>query len=411
MWAIVLHLVIVIEAQRYDLNESHWRQCLEVMGIDSWLHFQSALFPTITLRFGHINSELGTDPIVSVAIFHKTDGQIGGVEIEGKMRYICDETAISSMACSWNEYGSFIGRLDEASYPILTEAVHLLQFPGPIRFPIFKSGVYCVEAVGYSTHKFNAVLHYESKYGGLPAIQVGKWHFALFVALASLSAAISHSLVCFYQRKHDKYAVLALLLWLVTAQSAIAWTNLSYISRHDYRYECQYLRNFAIIMISLRNIGIVFFYFQSLKATDRDSGRFMKWVLAVATFGVSAAKENEVLHSRDELRDGMQLLWALIASFVMFCCHVEGFRKAPSSANPYLWRIISAVLGIWILLMTAIDGSVLWSWNLADGYGHDMLTRIWWARWIVVDEWQTMVYLADIVLVVFTWSDISNISD
>lgn len=50
------------------------------------------------------------------------------------------------------------------------------------------------------------------------------------------------------------------------------------------------------------------------------------------------------------------------------------------------------------------DSALLWSWSVADEYEHDLLTKLWWVRWFLIDEWQTTVYLADIILAIFAWS-------
>ena len=52
------------------------------------------------------------------------------------MRYVCDGIAIEAGVCEETEYGTFIGRLSEASYPIMTRAVHIAQFPEPVAFSV-----------------------------------------------------------------------------------------------------------------------------------------------------------------------------------------------------------------------------------------------------------------------------------
>lgn len=59
------------------------------MGMDSWISFlrlDAPVTPAITLHFEHSEAS-DEDPIVSVAIFHKVDGNLGGIKIHNQVSY------------------------------------------------------------------------------------------------------------------------------------------------------------------------------------------------------------------------------------------------------------------------------------------------------------------------------------
>ena len=59
------------------------------MGTDSWMSFlrpDAPVAPAITLHFSHSETS-EEDPIVSVAIFHKTDGNLGGINIDNQVSH------------------------------------------------------------------------------------------------------------------------------------------------------------------------------------------------------------------------------------------------------------------------------------------------------------------------------------
>ncbi|KAI7975317.1 hypothetical protein EIK77_007446 [Talaromyces pinophilus] len=341
------------------------------------------------------------------------------------MHYVCDGIAIEAGVCEETEYGTFIGRLSEASYPIMTRAVHIAQFPEPVAFSITRSGVYCVETIGYTTTDFSASMRYDSKYGGIPAIQVGKLRFSSFMMCGGLAALIATTI--FYygtngnRLKADFCRVLMIVFYIVTIQSAVAWANLTHLNQHSYKYASNSLRGMAIFFVALRNVVIIYLVLEWASAAKQTSTRECSYhyVLYAATFVISTAKENELLSERDELRDKIELVWTLVSSVIMLLYHIESLQHmSPSlswrpfsdkmqpsrSRNLAVARWISVLLLILIVAFTIVNVALLWSWSVADEYGHDLLTKLWWVRWFVIDEWQTTVYLADIVLAIFAWS-------
>lgn len=340
------------------------------------------------------------------------------------MHYVCDSTAIEAGVCDDIEYGTFIGRLSEASYPIMTRAVHIARYSEPVTFPIIRSGVYCVETIGYTTTDFSASMRYDSKYGDIPAIQVGKLRFSSFMMFGSLAALVATTIFYYGTKgnriRADFYRVLVIVFYLVTIQSTVAWANLTHVNHHSYKYASSSLRGMAIFFVALRNTVIVYLVLEWADATERSNTRqrSYNYVRYVAIFVMSTARENELLTERDELRDKVELVWTLVSSVIMLLYHIETLHKMSASLswwlssdkmqpsrprNLVIARLICVLLVVFIGAFVMLNVTLLWSWSVADEYGHDLLTKLWWIRWFLIDEWQTTVYLTDIILAIFTW--------
>ncbi|RAK80247.1 uncharacterized protein BO72DRAFT_493590 [Aspergillus fijiensis CBS 313.89] len=414
--SLILNIANGAMAQRYQLNQSHWRQCVEAFGPASFSPgtLASGAYPqsAITLNFANLVTA-EKDPIVSVAIFRKSDGQLGGKVINGKMHYVCDSIAIEAGACRPESYGAFIGRLEDANHPILTEAVHISQYPSTIYFPLTGSGSYCVEAIGFTASTFSAVMRLHSAHGYLPAIQVGKWHFMAFCFLSSLCLSVAVAINHFKGRPSmevHRSRLFVLVICLVCLDAAIAWANLTYINRHGYPYACETIRTLNIILRACRNAAVVFFALQSLRSrpSQDKSSPWVAYVLGAAAFAFTVGREREMLRDRNESRDALQLLWTLGSGVVIVISHIECLRKTMSlRRQPFregkvtgsrAAHCTSLAMAIFTFCFLVLDAVLLRSWSRADEYGHDLLTRLWWARWFLVDEWQTISYLGLVVV-------------
>lgn len=81
--------------------------------------------------------------------------------------------------CSADQIGSFIlvsNATAQAKNPILSEAIHLGD-PPIVKYPVKKTGFYCVSTFAYSGHDYRAVVEFRNAYGELPAAQIAKLPF------------------------------------------------------------------------------------------------------------------------------------------------------------------------------------------------------------------------------------------
>lgn len=81
--------------------------------------------------------------------------------------------------CAQEDVGSFIltkNATDASQSPIISKAIHLNN-PDAIKYPVKKTGFYCVSTYAYSGEDYNAVVTFRNSYGELPAAQIAKLPF------------------------------------------------------------------------------------------------------------------------------------------------------------------------------------------------------------------------------------------
>lgn len=99
--------------------------------------------------------------------------------VRSKKEFICDDENIKANLCNETDIGAFIinpSAIDNPTSPIINEAVHLKD-PHPIKYPIKRTGYYCVTTYGYSADEYNALVVFRNSYGELPAAQIAKLPF------------------------------------------------------------------------------------------------------------------------------------------------------------------------------------------------------------------------------------------
>lgn len=92
---------------------------------------------------------------------------------------ICDEAAVDAKLCTQEDVGSFVltkNATDASQSPIISKAIHLNN-PDAIKYPVHKTGFYCVSTYAYSGEDYNAAVTFRNSYGELPAAQIAKLPF------------------------------------------------------------------------------------------------------------------------------------------------------------------------------------------------------------------------------------------
>ena len=93
--------------------------------------------------------------------------------------YICDADSVKSGFCDGTQIGQFVlgANVSEAARnPVITQSIHLKN-PQPLRYPVTKTGYYCVGTFGFSTKEYKAVVEFRNAYGELQAAQIPKLPF------------------------------------------------------------------------------------------------------------------------------------------------------------------------------------------------------------------------------------------
>lgn len=151
--------------------------------------------PFILVKFTDVGKDQGDDPIVSLVIFEWKDESYIGVPASPdsyEKYYQCEPKLVDAGLCNSTDIGEFIltsNATAESNTVILTKAMHLKDSV-PIKYPIKKTGYYCVLTFGYSTDEFEALVEFRNAYGELPAAQIPKLPFyggiSLLYALVSV---------------------------------------------------------------------------------------------------------------------------------------------------------------------------------------------------------------------------------
>jgi hypothetical protein len=116
---------------------------------------------------------------------------------------ICDASNVEAKICTEEQLGSFVltsNATDVSLNPILSKAIHLNN-PDAVRYPVRKTGFYCVSTYAYSGQEYNAVVTFRNSYGELPAAQIAKLPFygALTIVYAVIGMYVSWKLDGFSQ--------------------------------------------------------------------------------------------------------------------------------------------------------------------------------------------------------------------
>ena len=138
--------------------------------------------PFIHVKFTDRGMDEGDDPIVSLLIFEWRDSDYIGVALPGggqKVGGVCKPDYVKNGYCNETDIGEFIlapNATDLSNNVMLTQAMHLKKSV-PIKYPIPKTGYFCVVTEGYTASKYEALVEFRNAYGELPATQIPKLPF------------------------------------------------------------------------------------------------------------------------------------------------------------------------------------------------------------------------------------------
>lgn len=180
--------------------------------------------PFILVKFSKTENLEG-DPLASLVIFEWSDEELIGeyrsddAEVCRRLwrsreiirltrtsqmkETICDAANVEAKLCTEDQIGAFLltnNASDASQNPIMSEAIHLSN-PDAIKYPVRKTGFYCVSTYAYSGEDYKAVVTFRNSYGELPAAQIAKLPF--YGALTIVYAVIG-VYVLIIQRVQDR---------------------------------------------------------------------------------------------------------------------------------------------------------------------------------------------------------------
>lgn len=164
--------------------------------------------PFILVNFDSVTGdgkEQGEDPIVSLVIFEYKDEDFIGVQPDPNSFtkvWQCEQKYVDQGFCNETNIGEFIlasNATSKSTNMIFTKAVHLKDAK-PIKYPITKTGYYCVTTFGYTTETYSGSVVFRNAYGELPANQIPKLPFYGGITLAYALLSVFWGLLYFQHR-------------------------------------------------------------------------------------------------------------------------------------------------------------------------------------------------------------------
>lgn len=162
--------------------------------------------PFISIFFPKVEVPEDQDPIVSVVVFEWKDQSLLGTSDDPSTykKLICDNEAVTKSYCNETNLGEFIraeNATEKSGALILTQAVHL-KSSSPIKYPIKKTGYYCVLSDGFNTENYMGVVEFKEAYGELPATQIPKLPFYGGVTILYAVVVVFWGFL-YYQHRYD----------------------------------------------------------------------------------------------------------------------------------------------------------------------------------------------------------------
>ncbi|RYP77699.1 hypothetical protein DL770_007045 [Monosporascus sp. CRB-9-2] len=358
--------------------------------------FILAVFPNATI-------EGVEDPIVSLIIFEWKDYDLIGVypQPDSAMKTsICDPDAVKNGFCEESHVGEWLlapNATEKSGNVILTQAVHL-NSAQPIKYPITKTGYYCVAVYGYSAPEFTGIIEFREAYGELAATQIPKLPFYGGITILYALVAVfwgflyyQHRYDIHYLNKHGSNIAAKVLLVMVAVLNAF---------RNSF--------SFFLLLIVCMGYGVV----------KPSLGRTMVWVrwLAIAhfVFGLAYAIAS-LLVSPDTANPFLLLvvlpLAATLTAFYVWTLNSLNFtlkdlRERKQTVKEAMYKKLWWCILISILVIFAF--TFFNSFTFASVSDPDYVPFHWKSRWFVFDGWLNLVYFADVAWIAYVWRPTAN---
>lgn len=428
-WAFAALLVCarrVAANVRWLQNKEDDKQiCSGMYNMKSW---GGSLEPSISVDFEKQAAEGNDDPIVSIIIFEWNDEEYVGrypmVDAVVK-EYICDDENIKAQLCNDTQIGEFIVHPDAnrtGKSSIVTQAVHIKD-PPEIKYPIERTGYYCVGSFGYGTDTYRAKVEFRNSYGQLPAAQIAKLPF--YGGLTIVYAVIGVFWAFLYvQNRHDILAVqnyiTAIIVFLIV-EMLMTWGFYDYQNRHGSNVGTKVL----MIIVAILNAGRNSFSFFLLLivclgygVVKPSLGKTMLMVRGLAlghfVFGVIYAVAS--LSITPESAGPLVLLVILPLSGTLTAFYVWTLNALNLTIKDLVERKQTVKAMMYKKLWWCILGSILVifgfffinSFSFAGSKDPDFVPDHWQTRWFLLDGWLNLVYLVDLAFISYIWRPTRN---
>ncbi|RMD41360.1 hypothetical protein DV735_g3766, partial [Chaetothyriales sp. CBS 134920] len=366
----------------------------------------------ILVKFAQVEDAEASDPVTSLLIFEWQDREFIGqqpasADADAALEVICNQPNVNLGLCRQEDLGSFILEANSSlsKNPLFTQAVHLKD-PPAIKYPVKRTGYYCISTYAFSEHEYEAVAAFRNAYGELPATQIAKLPFYGGLTITYAVLGIFWAFL-YIQNRSDilpvQNYITATLIFLVIEQ-LITWLFYDYQNRHGDNT----VNKILLVIVSILNAG-------------RNSLSFFLLLIVCMGFGVVKPTL------------GRTMIYVRILAIVHFIFGVvyavASLSVTPENVGPIVLFVILPLAGtltafyVWTLsslnltMKDLIDRKQktkalmykrLWCVAFAGSSEENFVPQHWQTRWFVLDGWLNIVYLFDIAFVAYLWRPTAN---
>ncbi|SPQ26144.1 99b60ce6-898c-46a0-98d3-f16aa11c4170 [Thermothielavioides terrestris] len=400
-------------ALEVKLDQHENQKCAGMYSKSSW---GGPVDPFIDVKFTDTGKDQGDDPIVSLLIFDWMDQDYIGVAPPGDPQKvgICEQQWVDVGLCNKTDIGRFIvspNATEKSVNVILTKAMHLKD-SAPIKYPITKTGYFCV-----------AIVEFRNAFGELPATQIPKLPFYGGITIAYALVLVFWGFL-YFQHRSDILAVqnyiTAILIFLVI-EMLMTWGYYDYLNRNGSNVGSQVLLVVVAVLNAARNsfsfflLLIVCMGYGVVKPTLGRTMIYVRW-LAIAhfVFGIVYAITSLVVNPDSAGPLVLLIVLPLAATLTAFYVWTLNSlnltlkdlreRKQHVKENMYRklwWCILVSILVIFGFFFFN-------SFSFASARDPDYVPFHWKTRWFVLDGWLNIVYFADVVVIAYVWRPTAN---
>jgi len=365
------------------------------------------------------------DPIVSLVIFEWQDRPLIGKQSDpddpySPIDYICDQRALEQKYCTQDDLGTFI--VAPNSTRVKTLAVHLSD-PGPVNFPVSRTGYYCVGTYSYSSADYDGVVEFRNAFGELPAAQIAKLPFYAAITIVYFFLAAGWG-VLYWMNRQDilpvQNYITAILVFLVI-EMFMTWLFYDYQNRNGLNVGAKALMGVVSVLSAGRNsfsfflLLIVCMGYGVVKHTLGKTMVYVRW-LAAAHFAFGVIYALASLAVTPENAGPLVLLVVMPLAATLTAFYVWTLNSLNLTMKDLMERkqTIKAAMYRklwWCILMSIIVIFAFFfinSWTFAGQGNIDFVPTHWQTRWFILDGWLNLVYFFDVAFVAYVWRPTAN---
>ncbi|EME47378.1 hypothetical protein DOTSEDRAFT_69345 [Dothistroma septosporum NZE10] len=410
-----------------DQKDANRQVCSGMYSKKSW---GGEVDPFILVKFVKPdNIPDGQDPIVSLVVFEWQDrpliGRIDANDPAQEELYLCDEAAKADGLCAESDLGGFVlakNATQSSKSLIRSEAIHLKD-PGPVNYPVKRTGYYCVSTAAYSAESYVGIVEFRNAFGELPAAQIAKLPFYAAVTIVYAFMAMGWG-VLYWMHRSDILAVqnyiTAILVFLVI-EMFMTWLFYDFQNRHGLNAGAKALLVVTSVLSAARNSFSFFLLLivcMGYGVVKHTLGKTMWYVRALAithfVFGVIYAIAS--LSVTPENAGPLVLLVVLplagtLTAFYIWTLNSLNYtmkdlteRKQTIKAGMYRklwWCILTSIIVIFVFFFVN-------SWTFAGQSATNFVPNHWQSRWFILDGWLNLVAFFDVAFVAYVWRPTAN---